>query len=146
MIRAIAIVAACLSLIPSTASAAKPGIGPSEGNITGDAASLYYLKNPAHTVVFYFPGELNSRSRSSQNATRRSFLTDVTLQANGMQAVTVKGESSHPGSIRINGTEYKLAEGALFRVSADGEIHQLPFAPLEPSREYLAVLTRFFGP
>jgi hypothetical protein len=146
MIRTIGVVAACLWLMSTTVRAEDAWVGPAEGNIGRDEVSLYYLKNPAHTVVLYFPGQLNSTSSSSQNATTKSFRTDVALQAKGMQTVTVTGESSRLDSIRINQKEYDLAEGALFRVSAKGDIDQLPFLPLEPTREYLTVLTRFFHP
>jgi len=133
------------TIILFCAAIASPQQASAEGLISTGNASLYYLKYPQRVVVFYYPGELNASSRSSENPVLKTHRTDITLQAKNIQPIVVTGDSAKPGDLQINGKEYHLSAGSLFRVSAKGEILQLPFAPLEPTEAYLAALRSYFG-
>jgi hypothetical protein len=127
-----------------TGSPEKPW-APSRGHIGSNDGSLYYFKLPDRTVVFYFPGDFNSTSRSSENPQARTFSIDVTLQGKRIVPIALKGESSRMGVFEVNGKLYRLAAGEVFRVSAKGDVVQLPFRPLEPTQEYLEMLKRHFS-
>jgi hypothetical protein len=127
-----------------TGSPEKPW-APSQGHIGSNDGSLYYFKLPDRTVVFYFPGDFNSTSRSSQNLRAKTFSIDVTLEGKGIVPIALKGESSRMDVLEVNGKSYRLAAGEVFRVSAKGDVVQLPFRPLEPTQEYLEMLKRHFS-
>lgn len=129
----------------SVGPAAVPA-APSEGLIGTGEASLYYHAIADRTIVVYFAGPLNLSSRSSQNTRSGDYAIDVTLSADGdgPKEITVVGGSGRPQSIRIKGQEYELRDGTVFRVSPTGEVTQLPFAGLPPSKEYVNALHEYF--
>ena len=119
---------------------------PSAGLISRNTGSLYYIV-PQGTpgVVLFHEGELNSSASHTSNPKTRTFDYSGTLTARAKVTVPYSLTSADPRTMRIKETPYDLSKGRVFLINADGEILQIPFAPLEPSEPYVMRLKEYLN-
>ena len=118
-----------------------------EGLIGGDSGNcVYYVRRPEVAFAIYLAGDWGCSTRSSHNTATNAWQTDVTLTCKGRANVTLEGRSTDPKQLLVNGVPFDLSSGSLLRVTAQGEIEQLPFAPLrEIDRPYVKRLGAYFA-
>jgi hypothetical protein len=126
------------ALICAGCSSDDPWESPSIGLISSNDASLYYI-TPQNDVgiVFFRAGRLNSSDSNTSDPEARTFHYSGTLTAeNDEVQVEYRFNSSNVMEIAISGAVYNLAQGAVFLITEQGSVEQLPFNPLPPSKEY----------
>lgn len=109
--------------------------------------AFVYNENADRSIVFYFPFETNSASDHTSNAASRNFDYSgvVTRSPNKEAVLDYHIASTDETKIRCNGTGYELRDGTAFHVAPDGTISQLPFAGLQPTKEYASDLKDYFA-
>ena len=115
---------------------------PADGDtlIGNSAGSLYFMRRGETTFALYLPGEASMESRSSQNASMKSWTTDVTLRLKAKPDLILRTDSSTPTRLTVNGATFDLTLGSFLALGTQGKVEQLPFAPV--SRVDMAYLER----
>ncbi|QDU43609.1 hypothetical protein Mal52_20850 [Symmachiella dynata] len=105
-----------------------------------------YTDVPEHSIVFFFPFDVNSSTEHTSNPATRTFdySGKITLSPSKEKVMTYHIASSDVSRITCNDSDYELKNGSVFHVSKDGTIKQLPFAGLQPTREYVLDLKDYF--
>lgn len=115
-----------------------------------DASMLLieYKNDPAHSIVFFFPFAGGSSTDHRVNPQTQTFSYSGHVSKNGSDnrnVLTYEISSTNPSTISCNDTHYSLDAGTVFQVDDDGNISQLPFVGLQPTKEYLKSLKNFFA-
>ena len=101
-----------------------------EAVVANNDGTFFTVRRDEGGFAIYLPGFWTASSRSSTNARTGAWRTDVVLSAPGKSDVTIRSDSSSPDEVAINGAALKLVDGSVFRVRAEGEIEQIPLAPM----------------
>lgn len=116
----------------------------------GDSTILAfgYSDAPQHSVVFFFPFDINSSTDHTSNPKSRTFdySGTVTRSPDKKEVLSYAISSTDASKITCNEVAYDLRHGSVFNVALDGTITQLPFAGLEPTKEYVGELEQYLGP
>ena len=116
---------------------------------TGGASILAfgYSDHTERSIVFFFPFDINSGSDHTSNAKLQTFdySGTVTVSPGKEPVLSYHIASSDVATITCNETDYELRKGSVFYVAHDGTITQLPFAGLQPTKDYVSDLQEYFG-
>lgn len=101
-----------------------------EAHVANADGSLFAVRRGVRRFALHLPGFWSATSQSSSNAKTGDWKTHVVLSAPGKPDVTIQSTSSNPELVAIGGTVMNLADGAFFRLRADGALEQLPLVPM----------------
>ena len=125
-------------------SSKAPWKSPSAGLISTNEGSLFYITPQDNAgVVLFHMGDLSSSSPHTSNPKTRTFDYSGTLTAGDAVKVTYRLLSSDVERITINDIIYELSKGRVFLIAEQGSVSQLPFSPLEPSKQYVERLKNY---
>ena len=140
----IVLVSVTCMVMCSACSSEAPWEPPSAGLITTNEASLLYIMpQKSIGVILFHLGDLNSSSSHTSNPKTRTFDYSGTLTAGDAVKVTYRQLSSDAQRITINDIVYELGKGRVFLIGEQGKVSQLPFSPLEPSKQYVDRLKNY---
>jgi hypothetical protein len=116
---------------------------PSGGLITKNEAALFSITPHEDAgVAFFHSSDLNASTSHTSNPKDRTYNYSGTLSAGADIKVTYQLKSD-VSQIVISDTAYNLIDGRVFVVTDQGDILQLPFAPLAASEQYLQKLQAY---
>jgi len=123
-----------------------PWDAPSAGLISRNTGSLFYIV-PYDTpgIALFYGGDLNSNTSHISNAATRTYDCSGRLTTGMKAVVSYRLASETPEVVSVNNKSYDLAEGRVFLIEAGGDITQIPFAPLQPSRQYATRLQEYLN-
>ena len=108
-----------------------------------DAHLFYTAPQNTPGIVLFHAGDLNSAAHHTANLESHTYDYTGTLTTGAKAAISYSLCSDEPRVFTISDEAYDLSEGRVFLLNEVGEISQLPFAPMEPSQEYLARLREY---
>ncbi|HEY2838592.1 MAG TPA: hypothetical protein VGJ26_05570 [Pirellulales bacterium] len=143
---------------------------PTMAIVQGASALAYEVKDADYCLLVSASADWNGQMPQAINSNRYYYSTATLTNKNIALSVMVQRHSTNPGVVIIDGKNYRLADGSVFRVRAkaplkpsDGaptdnsnsptgvslplptkEVVQLPFAPLEVTPAYVDELNEYF--
>lgn len=119
---------------------------PSVGLIATNDGSMFYIeKMDGPVLIVYCAGDLDADTSDNSNSTDRTFNYSGTLTSETGVQLSYKYLSSSIHTIELGDSQYDLSSGTVFCIQSDGQIAQLPFKGLTPSKECLERLKDHFN-
>jgi hypothetical protein len=139
-----AIISAACLLMSAGCSHEKTWKPPSAALFNQSAYNMFSITfEHAPGIALIYAGQLTSAASHNSNSKDKTFVFTGKLTTECKTEYDYRLVSSAVDELTINGVKYSLNNGRIFHLRINGQVLQLPYAPLEPSEEYIKKLVSF---